>query len=156
MTRWSSSTFFLARPKVPSCCHVSLDLMLCVCVGSTYSLLGELTGTLVLAVSEQLNDSALVGGKTVRWWLANCCLEPVSNRQDRADSPMEDFPNGSNAFPICPPLASIPNPLPSYPQRKSDLPSNLLDDLTDESGALAQVTLGPGDTGLDDTGSGFL
>lgn len=33
---------------------------------STYSLLGELTGTLVLGVTEQLNDSALVGGKTVR------------------------------------------------------------------------------------------
>jgi hypothetical protein len=33
---------------------------------STYSLLGELAGTLVLGVAEQLNDSALVGGKTVR------------------------------------------------------------------------------------------
>lgn len=74
-----------------------VDLLLGTAEG-TESLLGELTGTLVLAVSEQLNDSALVGGKT----------------------------------------------------------SNLLDDLTDESGALAQVTLGPGDTGLDDTGSGFL
>lgn len=50
---------------------VSLDMVLCVS-GRTYSLLGELTGTLVLAVSEQLNDSALVGGKTVRWWLASC------------------------------------------------------------------------------------
>lgn len=64
----------------------------------TESLLGELTGTLVLGVAEQLNDSALVGGKA----------------------------------------------------------SNLLDDLTDESGALAQVTLGSGNTGLDDTGSGFV
>lgn len=42
------------------------------------------------------------------------------------------------------------------PKIISDLPSNLLDDLTDESGALAQVTLGSGNTGLDDTGSGFL
>jgi hypothetical protein len=64
----------------------------------TESLLGELTGTLVLGVAEQLNDSALVGSKA----------------------------------------------------------SNLLDDLTDESSALAQVTLGSGNTGLDDTGSGFL
>ena len=64
----------------------------------TESLLGELTGTLVLGVAEQLNDSALVGGKT----------------------------------------------------------SNLLDDLTDESGALAQVALGAGDTGLDDTAGGFV
>lgn len=66
---------------------------------------------------------------------------------------MEKFPNGL-------PLASLdPNALPLYPrkeQKKSDLPSNLLDDLADESGALAQVTLGPGDTGLDDTGGGFL
>lgn len=33
---------------------------------STYSLLGELTGTLVLGVTEQLNDSALVGGEAVK------------------------------------------------------------------------------------------
>jgi hypothetical protein len=32
----------------------------------TESLLGELTGTLVLGVTEQLNDSALVRGKTAR------------------------------------------------------------------------------------------
>lgn len=36
------------------------------------------------------------------------------------------------------------------------LPSNLLDDVADEGGALAQVTLGAGDTGLDDAGGGFL
>lgn len=36
------------------------------------------------------------------------------------------------------------------------LPSNLLDDVADESSALAQVTLGAGDTGLDDAGGGFL
>jgi hypothetical protein len=33
---------------------------------STESLLGELTGTLVLGVAEQLDDSALVGGKAVK------------------------------------------------------------------------------------------
>ena len=65
---------------------------------STESLLGELTGTLVLGVTEQLNDSALVGSEA----------------------------------------------------------SNLLDDLADEGSALAQVALGSGDTGLDDTGSGFV
>lgn len=65
MTRWSSSTFFLARPKVPSYCLVSPQSHNVVMGGiSTYSLLGELTGTLVLAVAEQLDDSALVGGKT--------------------------------------------------------------------------------------------
>lgn len=30
----------------------------------TYSLLGELTGTLVAGVAEQLNNAALVGGET--------------------------------------------------------------------------------------------
>lgn len=39
---------------------------------------------------------------------------------------------------------------------ETNLPSNLLDDLTDESSALAQVALGTGHTGLDNTGSGFL
>lgn len=29
----------------------------------TYALLSELTGTLVLSVSQQLNDTALIGGK---------------------------------------------------------------------------------------------
>lgn len=37
----------------------------------TYSLLGELTGTLVLAVTQQLNDTALVGGKAVVETLAS-------------------------------------------------------------------------------------
>lgn len=35
-------------------------------------------------------------------------------------------------------------------------PSNLLDDVANESGALAQVTLGPADAGLDDASGGFL
>lgn len=64
----------------------------------TESLLSELTGTLVLGVAEQLDDSALVGGEA----------------------------------------------------------SNLLDNLANESGALAQVTLGSGNTGLDNTGGGFV
>ncbi len=34
--------------------------------------------------------------------------------------------------------------------------SNLLDDLADESGALAQVALGAGDAGLDDASGGLL
>lgn len=65
MTRWSSSTFFLARPKVPSCGWVSIDEEGWFGGGETYSLLGELTGTLVLAVSEQFDNSALVGGETI-------------------------------------------------------------------------------------------
>lgn len=60
----------------------------------------------------------------------------------------------------CPasPIHRLPiRPLIPPPKKKIfDLPSNLLDDLTDESSALAQVTLGSGNTGLDDTGSGFL
>lgn len=74
-----------------------IDLLLGTAKG-TESLLGELTGTLVLGVAEQFNDSALVGGKA----------------------------------------------------------SNFLDDVTDESSALAQVALGAGHTGLDNTGSGFV
>jgi hypothetical protein len=41
-------------------------------------------------------------------------------------------------------------------QRNGNVPRNLLDDLTDEGGPLAQVALCPGDLGLDDSGSGFL
>lgn len=40
--------------------------------------------------------------------------------------------------------------------RERHLPSNLLDNVADEGGALAQVTLGARDTGLDDAGGGFL
>lgn len=64
----------------------------------TEPLLGELTGTLVLGVAEQLDAAALVGGEA----------------------------------------------------------GDLLDDVTDERGALAQVTLGAGDSGLDNTGGGLV
>lgn len=37
-----------------------------------------------------------------------------------------------------------------------NVPSNLLDDAANESSALAQVTLGAGNTGLGDTSSGLL
>lgn len=53
-----------------------------------------------------------------------------------------------------------PIPLPKQSRHttgeRSNLPSNLLDDLTDESRALAQVTLGAGHTGLGDAGSRLL
>lgn len=51
-----------------------------------------------------------------------------------------------------------PSVLPSegHFEGEQDLPSNLLDDVADEGGALAQVTLGAGDAGLDDAGGGFL
>lgn len=70
MTRWSSSTFFLARPKVPSYRGtVSTNVENCVGVGGvgeSYSLLGELTGTLVLRVTQQFDDTLLVGGEAVQ------------------------------------------------------------------------------------------
>lgn len=65
---------------------------------STHPLLCQLAGALVLAVAQQLNNTALVGSEA----------------------------------------------------------SNLLDDVADESGALAQVALGAGHTGLDNAGGGFL
>lgn len=37
-----------------------------------------------------------------------------------------------------------------------NLPGNLLDDVTDERGALAEVALGAGDTGLDNASGGLL
>lgn len=40
--------------------------------------------------------------------------------------------------------------------RTINLPSDLLDDLPNESGALAQVTLGARDTGLNDARGGLL
>lgn len=39
---------------------------------------------------------------------------------------------------------------------RDDVPSNLLDDVPNECGALAQVALGAGDTGLNNAGGGFL
>ena len=47
------------------------------------------------------------------------------------------------------------NPHSSCPGRK-DIPRNFLDNLPHELGALAQVTLGPADSWLDDSGLGFL
>ena len=40
--------------------------------------------------------------------------------------------------------------------RRSNLPSNLLNDVTNESGALAQAALGAGDLGLADAGGSLL
>ena len=62
MTRWSSSTFFLARPKVPSYAFVSFGRPKRN-AGGTYPLLGELTGTLVTAIAEEFDDATLVGGE---------------------------------------------------------------------------------------------
>jgi hypothetical protein len=41
-------------------------------------------------------------------------------------------------------------------QEGKNVPSNLLDDVANESSALAQVTLGPADAGFDDAGGCFL
>jgi hypothetical protein len=53
-----------------------VDLLLGTAEG-TEPLLGELTGTLVLAVTEQLNDTALVGGKAGRSEVSFCSIEIV-------------------------------------------------------------------------------
>lgn len=100
MTLVISSTFLFERPKVPSCCSVS------VCVlgyvpwvermqsrivswgrGKTYPLLSQTTGTLVLGVSEQFNDALLVGGKTVDivsviCYTGNCAVLRLSKLQN--------------------------------------------------------------------------
>lgn len=55
----SSSTFALARPKVPSCGLVREGINVDG-GGEMYSLLCELTGTLVLGVTEEFDDTTLV------------------------------------------------------------------------------------------------
>lgn len=85
MTLVISSTFLLARPKVPSCVLLAVfrresngaDVVggggggrLAVEVGSggggeTYPLLRKTTGTLVLGVAEEFDDALLVGSETV-------------------------------------------------------------------------------------------
>lgn len=64
MTRFMSSTFALARPKVPSC-TVSAVIQPTLLFGNSHLLLGELAGTLVLAVAEEFDDAALIGSKAV-------------------------------------------------------------------------------------------
>jgi hypothetical protein len=86
MTRCNSSTFLFARPNVPSCNHEQMLAVNCpraqntspACthlyhpwpalvvhgVCKTYPLLRQFSGTLVLAVPQQFDDSSLVGRKT--------------------------------------------------------------------------------------------
>jgi hypothetical protein len=97
MTRFMSSTFALARPKVPSY-RLSAIIQTRQVGGHSYLFLRELTRALVLAVAEQFDDAALIGGKA----------------------------------------------------------SNLLDEVTDESGPLAEVALGAAHAGLADAGGGLL
>jgi hypothetical protein len=85
----------------------------------TYPLLSQLPGTLILAVSEQFNDTTFIWCKTVQ-------MEPLENCSDGIDG------------------------------KRQDIPRNLLDDLPDKCGPLAQVALGPRDTGLDNSSLGFL
>lgn len=59
-----SSTFALARPKVPSWWVVSGNSAK-KAIEHSYLLLGELTGTLVLAVAEKFDDAALIGSKAI-------------------------------------------------------------------------------------------
>jgi hypothetical protein len=91
----------------------------------TYPLLGELTGTLVLAVTEQFDDSALVWGKTVQS-IINIYPSTYSNQNHHR--------NGM----------------------ENNIPRDLLDNLPNKLGALAQMTLGSANSGLGDTSLGFL
>lgn len=80
-----SSTFRLARPRVPSYCKrksqlcrspISNSLLTAIPLflgdpvkldnfaGASYSLLSELSGTLILGVPQQFNDAALIWGKS--------------------------------------------------------------------------------------------
>lgn len=45
---------------------------------------------------------------------------------------------------------------PPEPYEKKNIPSNLLDKVTDEGSALAKVTLGAANAGLGDAGGGLL
>jgi hypothetical protein len=112
MTFVNSSTFLLARPKVPSYRRANQHSASKNTDGEreTYPLLGELAGTLVLGVTEQLDDAALVGGETI-----------ISISAGRESTVTE---------------------------RRSSVPSNLLDDLANERGALGEVTLAARDLGL--------
>lgn len=83
----------------------------------TYPLLGQLAGALVLAVSEQFDDTTLIWCETKQ--------------------------------------AMLEYPLAVWTYRQ-DVPRNLLDDLTDKGGPLAEVTLGPRHTGLGNSSLGFL
>jgi hypothetical protein len=83
----------------------------------TYPLLGQLTRTLVLAVSEEFDNTTLV-------W--------------------------------CKSIPSLAHWFLQLPLSRSNIPRDLLDNLPDERSLLAQVTLGPADSGLDNSCLGFL
>ena len=51
---------------------------------------------------------------------------------------------------------SLCSPKVKMGEGRKSIPRNLLDDLTNESGLLAQVTLGSADSWLDNTSLGFL
>ncbi len=89
----------------------------------TKTLLCELAGTLVLGVTEQLNDTALVWGKAVVWLVV---------------------------------VLAVARPLWQQFWIRCRIPRNLLDDLANEGGALAQVTLGLRWPSAGNAGLGFL
>jgi hypothetical protein len=64
MTRCNSSTFAFARPKVPSYSTLEDHPFHNICF-ETYPLLGQLTRTLVLAVSEEFDNTTLVWCKSI-------------------------------------------------------------------------------------------
>lgn len=111
----------------------------------TYPLLGELTGTLVLGVAEQLDHTLLVGGQSKRVKCVSHMLCPRSSKRALPDTILLVRKTGREGW-----VSEVRGGF------VVDLPGNLLDDVPNESGALAQVALGARDTGLDDARGGLL
>lgn len=94
-----------------------------------YSLLCELTGTLVLAVAEEFDNTALVWCESI--------IEKVSHHS------------------IFAPTQKTQLEVPGL-RKDKNIPRNLLNNLSDESGTLAQMTLGSANSWFADSGLGFL
>jgi len=94
---------------------------------STEPLLCELTGTLVLAVAEKFDDTTLIWGETVQR-LQISLLSPGVG----------------------------PSRAATWAMDRVDLPSDLLDNLSDESSLCAQGTLASADSRLRHANLGFL
>lgn len=102
---------------------------------STYSLLCELTGALVLGVTEKFDDTTLVWGKA-----AISISQMYIYRE----------------FRCCALHSNLVRFEFVLQHLSANVPRNLLDDLTNESSSLAQVTLGAGNSWLDNSSLGFL
>ena len=101
--------------------------------GSSYSLLGELAGTLVTAVAEQLNNSALVGGETVSETIRLAYFLSLFIVTSHTRITANRFERGIRQ---------------KKKKKKKNSPGNLLHDGPDKGNTLALVTLGARDAGL--------